>query len=110
MKVISEDRQILGFSVLKNGAFLQGEIEKLSGPTDRDNWKLLTQYAYGRYGKRDATIDAFIKTFYEHTQIPLDFVYTGKMMCGIFDLIQDGYFTRGTTILAIHTGGLQGHS
>jgi 1-aminocyclopropane-1-carboxylate deaminase len=37
-------------------------------------------------------------------------VYNGKMMCAIFDLLQAGYFQKGATILAIHTGGLQGHS
>jgi 1-aminocyclopropane-1-carboxylate deaminase len=29
-------------------------------------------------------------------------------MFGIFDLIKKGYFEKGTKILAIHTGGLQG--
>ena len=28
---------------------------------------------------------------------------------GLFDLIQKGYFKRKSTILAIHTGGLQGN-
>ena len=31
------------------------------------------------------------------------------MMFGLFDLIQKGYFERKSTILAIHTGGLQGN-
>jgi 1-aminocyclopropane-1-carboxylate deaminase/D-cysteine desulfhydrase-like pyridoxal-dependent ACC family enzyme len=35
-------------------------------------------------------------------------VYTGKMMYGITDLIQKGFFKKGSKILAIHTGGLQG--
>jgi len=30
------------------------------------------------------------------------------MMFGIVDLIQKGYFPKGSKILAIHTGGLQG--
>jgi 1-aminocyclopropane-1-carboxylate deaminase len=30
------------------------------------------------------------------------------MIFGIFDLIEKGYFQKGTKILAIHTGGLQG--
>ena len=31
------------------------------------------------------------------------------MMMGIFDLISKNYFSRGSSILAIHTGGLQGN-
>jgi 1-aminocyclopropane-1-carboxylate deaminase len=39
----------------------------------------------------------------------LDAVYTGKMMLGILDLITKDYFPKGSSILAIHTGGLQGN-
>ena len=44
----------------------------------------------------------------KRTFIPLDPIYTGKMMFGIFDLIQNDYFRKGSKILAVHTGGLQG--
>ena len=50
----------------------------------------------------------FINHFYQETTIPLDPVYTGKMMFGIVDLIKKGYFKKGTKILTVHTGGLQG--
>ena len=30
------------------------------------------------------------------------------MMYGIFDLVNKGHFPKGSKILAIHTGGLQG--
>ena len=42
--------------------------------------------------------------------IPLEPVYTGKMMYGLFDLIQQGYFPAGSRIVAVHTGGLQGNA
>ena len=40
--------------------------------------------------------------------IPIIILLTGKLFYGIYKLIQTGYFRRGETILAIHTGGLQG--
>jgi 1-aminocyclopropane-1-carboxylate deaminase len=40
--------------------------------------------------------------------IPLDPVYTAKMMYGIFDAIQIGRISKEAKVLAIHTGGLQG--
>ncbi len=51
---------------------------------------------------------AFINGFQERTEIPLDPVYTGKMMFGIYDQIEKGEIKNGQTVLAIHTGGLQG--
>ena len=69
----------------------------------------MTEYAYGGYAKRTKKIDEFIQDFLTHTNIPLDFVYSGKMMCAVFELLEGGYFEHGKTILAVHTGGLQGN-
>jgi 1-aminocyclopropane-1-carboxylate deaminase len=46
--------------------------------------------------------------FLENTKILLDPVYTGKMLFGLYDLVENGFFPNGSRILAIHTGGLQG--
>ena len=43
-------------------------------------------------------------------EILLDFVYTGKMMFGVFDLIKKDYFEVESKIICIHTGGLQGNN
>ena len=51
----------------------------------------------------------FIIDFNNKLQIPLDAIYTGKMMMGILDLIAKDYFSKGSNILAVHTGGLQGN-
>ena len=40
--------------------------------------------------------------------IPLEPVYTGKMMQKVFEMIDADYFTEGSKILCFHTGGLQG--
>ena len=40
--------------------------------------------------------------------MPLDPVYTGKLLFGIFDLLETGFFKKDSKILVIHTGGLQG--
>jgi 1-aminocyclopropane-1-carboxylate deaminase len=109
IKGISPAKKVLGFAVLSNAGFLRKDIQKLSEDVNL-YWNLFTEYAYGGYAKRHPRVSSFIKSFFEHTHIPLDFVYTGKMMCAVFDLVEKNYFEEGTTILAIHTGGLQGHS
>ena len=97
-------QQVLGFPALK-GDFLKNEIVKFA---HQSNWQLVTDYHFGGYAKVAKELIDFINKFKEDTNIPLDPVYTGKMMFGIFDLIDKGFFPIGSKILAIHTGGLQG--
>jgi len=100
------NQKVIGFSALK-GNFLYEEIKLL---TLKANWELITEYHFGGYGKINSELITFINQFREETGIPLDPVYTGKMLFGIVDLIGNGYFKKGSSILAIHTGGLQGIS
>ena len=98
-------QKILGFPALK-GDFLKDEINKYVDQTE--NWNLISQYHFGGYGKTSSELITFINQFKKETGIPLDPIYTGKMLFGIVDLINSGYFKKETKILAIHTGGLQG--
>ena len=97
-------QQVLGFPALK-GDFLQQDISKFVTKT---NWKLITDYHFGGYAKINEQLISFINQFKKDFNVPLDPVYTGKMMFGIFDLIEKGFFPKGAKILVIHTGGLQG--
>ena len=97
-------QQVLGFPALK-GDFLKDEILKFA---NKDNWKLINNYHFGGYAKVNEELIKFINDFKNETKISLDPIYTGKMMFGIIDLIKKDYFKKGTKILVIHTGGLQG--
>ena len=99
-------QQILGFPALK-GSFLKEDITKF---VSKQNWNIMTDYHFGGYAKVNADLIHFINQFKKDNQIQLDPVYTGKMMYGIFNLLEHGYFLKGSKILAIHTGGLQGIS
>ncbi|WP_338357549.1 1-aminocyclopropane-1-carboxylate deaminase/D-cysteine desulfhydrase [Yeosuana marina] len=98
------DQQVLGFPALK-GSFLKEDISKF---VSKQNWSLITEYHFGGYAKINTELIDFINQFKQENNIQLDPVYTGKMMFGIFDLLEKGYFSKGSKILAIHTGGLQG--
>jgi 1-aminocyclopropane-1-carboxylate deaminase len=106
---LDTQKQIVGFSSLKGGDFLMQEVEHYVD-TDKSNWRIEMNYHFGGYGKQTQILIDFIRNFESQHHIPLEQVYTGKMMFGVFDLIQKNYFKRGSTILAIHTGGLQGRS
>ncbi len=102
------EKTILGFAVLKAPEFLNDEVRRLSEKSnDALNWHLVSDYHFGGYAKTPASLLHFIENFQELHKVPLDKIYTGKMMAGIYDLLAKGFFKRGSTILAIHTGGLQ---
>lgn len=97
-------QKILGFPALK-GDFIHEDILKFASST---NWKLVLDYHFGGYGKIKPELITFINKFKADNDIPLDPIYTGKMMFGVFDLISKEQFPQHSKILAIHTGGLQG--
>lgn len=98
-----QHQKILGFPALK--ADLSDDIAKFA---TTGNWSLVTDYHLEGYAKVNEQLIAFINNFYDLTSIPLDPVYTGKMVFGVIDLISKDYFPEGSDILLIHTGGLQG--
>ena len=97
-------QKVLGFPALK-GDFLQEDIRKFA---TNDNWELITDYHFGGYAKTTPQLIDFMNDFYDQYKIPLDPIYTGKMVFGVFDLIKKNYFSKNAKILLIHTGGLQG--
>lgn len=101
------EKSLIGFSVLKNGSFLNDEVSHWLSK-EYSNWHLETDYHFGGYAKTTPHLLNFIKDFETHHNIPLDPIYTGKMMAGIYAMMGEQQFKKGSTILAIHTGGLQG--
>ncbi|PIX13057.1 MAG: 1-aminocyclopropane-1-carboxylate deaminase, partial [Flavobacteriaceae bacterium CG_4_8_14_3_um_filter_31_8] len=99
-------QKVIGFPALK-GDFLSKEIEKYA---TKNNWYLQTEYHFGGYAKYNSTLIRFINEFKNKTTVLLDPVYTSKMLFGLLEMIKNNNFEKGTKILVIHTGGLQGIS
>ena len=100
-----DHQKVIGFPALK-GDFLENEI--LKKKKKQENWELIKEYHFGGYGKYTDELIHFINRFKSETDIPLDPIYTGKMMFGIVDMIKKNRFLNGSKILIIHSGGLQG--
>ena len=83
-------------------------LNNIATYTHKTNWDLITAYHFGGYAKVTDELITFLNEFYVKTGIPLDPVYTGKMVFGIFDMISTLQIPDNAHILAIHTGGLQG--
>ncbi len=104
-----ESTQVLGVAVLKNADYLKADITQLSKKAKyQDNWQLLCDFHDGGYGKFSDTLWSFCQSFSQEHSIPLEPIYSGKMMYAIWQLIEQDYFPKGAKIIAIHTGGLQG--
>ncbi|HED08492.1 MAG TPA: 1-aminocyclopropane-1-carboxylate deaminase/D-cysteine desulfhydrase [Ignavibacteria bacterium] len=108
---LSGKENALGFSVLKGGDFLiknvEKNIQKFSGEIFH-NWDIKLNYHFGGYAKITNELINFVKMFEKNYGVPIEPIYTGKMIYGIFDLIKNNYFKKNSTIIALHTGGMQG--
>ena len=104
-------RQALGVAVLKGAGFLGDEVRSLlseSANQQHENWQINLDYHFGGYAKTKPELMEFMRRFEAAHAVPLEPVYTGKLMFGLYDLIAANHFQRGQTVLALHTGGLQG--
>ena len=96
----SSNQHILGIVVLK------GWKEENTA----DNADLFLNYHFGGYAKYNGALIDFMNDFFRLTNIPTDFVYTGKLAYAIDDLIRKDHFPPASKILMIHSGGLQGNA
>jgi 1-aminocyclopropane-1-carboxylate deaminase len=104
-------KKALGFSILKGGSFLLNDVEKLiyeSAGKKYNNWDINLDFHFGGYAKINSELIEFIKRFQKITSTPIEPIYTGKLLFGVYNLILNHYFSNGINILVIHTGGLQG--
>lgn len=102
-KFAAANQKVFGIKVVRDDS-----LEKtIYGWGGRSNFELIDADE-NRYGKISDDNVRFINWFYQEYQIPLDPIYTGKMMQKIFNLAENGFFPKGSKVLAFHTGGLQG--
>jgi len=62
---------------------------------------------WGRYGKPTEAVMQRMRTLQAATSLPLDYVYTGKVLLQLEHMVQCGYFALGSKLLFLHTGGYQ---
>jgi len=101
---------ILGLAVLKGAGFLEkevsswlaGDLQEASNP----NWNIELDYHCGGYAKHNPALLSFIERFEQVNQVSIEPVYTGKLLAGIYDLIEKGLIPAGSKVVAIHTGGV----
>ena len=108
---LTAKQKAIGIPVLKGGDFIIDEVKsfyKKIGEGNLSRIELKTDYHFGGYAKYKPELLHFMQAFYRQTGIKTDPVYTGKLFYALMDLIQKDYFPKETSIVVVHTGGLQG--
>ena len=106
---LAPDKKLYGFSSLK-GNWVGQEIKDLKQVYDisGQNYYVFDDQMFGGYGRFDQNLIQFILEFRQEYGILLDPIYTGKMFFRVWDMVKNDQIARGTTLLLLHTGGLQG--
>lgn len=102
-------QQVIGIPVLKGMEQLMEQRKVRIHPGRFAHCRLFHDYHFGGYAKKNNQLFTFMNHFYEQTGIPTDFVYTGKLLFAVNDLVNRDYFPPGSRLLVIHSGGLQGN-
>jgi 1-aminocyclopropane-1-carboxylate deaminase/D-cysteine desulfhydrase-like pyridoxal-dependent ACC family enzyme len=102
--------EVIGFSALKDLTDFEKRMQFLLQNKINSIYTLISDYHFGGYAKKNNHLISFMNRFYQKHSIPLDFVYTAKMMFGVDDLLGKEYFPSHSNVVCIHTGGLQGNA
>jgi len=103
-------QEIIGVPVLKGMHDIDNRLDFMLGNNfKKELLQIFNQYHFGGYAKKNSELIDFMNYLWQQHQLPTDFVYTAKLFFAIYDKIKNNYFTEGSHILTLHTGGLQGN-
>ncbi|BDN94244.1 1-aminocyclopropane-1-carboxylate deaminase [Aeromonas caviae] len=101
--------QILAIAVLKGADFITGEVCRLHpAAATTPGWRIALDHHDGGYARFSPALWQWVQAFSAETGLPLEPIYSGKAMWGLFRELAAGRIARGSKIIFIHTGGLQG--
>ncbi len=117
-KITGWDVNILGFAVCRDSLYFQKKIfdicltleNELSSDLHLDPAEINIDDGFigPGYAKVGPTEIKFIRDIAGNSGIVLDPAYTSKALLGLFTLVSEGRFERGSNVLFIHTGGQWG--
>ena len=103
-------QKIISVPILKGITDTNERLKFLTGNAESfTNLQILSGYHFGGYAKKTEPLIDFINHCWLQYKLPLDFVYTAKMMFAVMESIKNNYFEKGSEIICLHTGGLQGN-
>lgn len=109
-RALNEQVNVSGYVPMKGGAYIRKDINNYLPEHLHNSYTLFDDWHFGGFGKKNDELVDFMNAFYQANKIPLDMVYTAKMMYGVQQQLAAEYFPKNARILCVHTGGLQGNS
>ena len=103
--------QVTGIAALKGAVDLEHRVEQALAAVAANTvapWRILHEDHCGGFARTSAELRAFMLEFEAVQGIPLEPVYTGKLLYAIYRRLRSGQWRTDIPLLAIHTGGLQG--
>jgi 1-aminocyclopropane-1-carboxylate deaminase len=70
----------------------------------------LHEASRGGFAKVDAELLSFMQAAEAQSGVPLEPLYTAKALMALRQQVEAGYFARGSRLVFVHTGGLQGRA
>lgn len=110
IKKMLPHQKLYGISVMKNNIALLAQIDSLLSIEEaKKNFELLYNFHFGGYARKTQMLLDFMNETFTNVNLPLDFVYTAKAFYALHSLSKENTIPSGSTVLFIHTGGLQGN-
>ncbi|MBR9885556.1 MAG: pyridoxal-phosphate dependent enzyme [Oceanospirillales bacterium] len=106
-----EQTQVIGVPVLNLGGEAEamvGELLRQAEVVDPKGWLLDPDGAWGGYARLPDELSATLRSFEFLSGVPLDPVYTVKLVAAVNRRIARGHIVSGSRVLLMHSGGLQG--
>ena len=98
--------QVTGVSVLKAPSYIQSQVQSHIRREAGVSWNVLDEYHCGGYARSDARLDKFLSDFASISTIPLEPVYTGKLMFALWDQVGRGGIPAESEVMVLHSGGV----
>lgn len=105
--------EVRGVAVLKGGDFLRSDIATWLGRQGVTDcvvpWHVDVDFHGGGYARVSPELQAFVDDFSHQHGVPLEPVYSGKLLWAVMQRIRQGCYAPGTRIVVLHTGGIWPH-
>lgn len=109
IRAASTKQRVAGISAMKGNHALYQQVEALLPANETTSFTIEHDYHFGGYGKHPAPLIDYIRQCWDQYALPLDIVYTGKAFFATEQMIRSHTIARGSNVLFIHSGGLQGN-
>ncbi len=101
--------ELIGALAVPRGHGVEQMLPRLLGEAGRaDAGYRLLDASRGGFGKVDGELARFMADFQAASGVALEPLYTGKLLLALHDELRAGRIARGSRLIAVHSGGLQG--